>query len=153
MGEERRCGHEDSVSQQGRQRLGFLDSCGINLNLITQLPSEPEPGCVQALPRYVLHSNRTDLLILNENAETKHGEGQGKCQTRIREQQPLIFYRLISLARKFRNMENEKNRNQDWSSLGDLDGAPPKRPTYSLTEQGRRPGNAARPAFPFLRFV
>lgn len=57
-------------SRGGKGRVS--DSCGINLNLITQLPSEPEPGCVRELPRYVLHSNRTDLLILNQNVETKY---------------------------------------------------------------------------------
>lgn len=35
-------------SRGGKGRVS--DSCGINLNLITQLPSEPEPGCVPVLP-------------------------------------------------------------------------------------------------------
>lgn len=56
-------------SRGGKGRVS--DRRGINLNLITQLPSEPEPRCVRALPRYVLHSNRTDLLILNG----KRGDG------------------------------------------------------------------------------
>lgn len=61
-------------SRGGKGRVS--DHRGINLNLITQLPSEPEPRCVRALPRYVLHSNRTDLLILNKNVETKYWKGK-----------------------------------------------------------------------------
>lgn len=56
-------------SRGGKSRVS--DRRGINLNLITQLPSEPEQRCVRALPLYVLHSNRTDLLILNG----KRGDG------------------------------------------------------------------------------
>lgn len=106
-------------SRGGKRRIS--DSCGINLNLITQLPSEPEPGCIRVLPRYVLHSNRTDLLSLNENVEAKYWKYERKCQTGSHQHQPLILYRLISLRHELQNLEKsgltETKTGRHWVTL------------------------------------